>query len=299
MMKKIIFIIIPLLCFILFDACDSDNNFNSDSYIRDDAGNVFSKDLIPKRIISLAPNISETIYALNADSLLVGVTDYCDFPPEVKKKEKVGSLLDPNIEKITSLAPDLIFMTTEGNSKYTYLSLKSNGFKVFVTNPNDINGINRMVINIGELLGKKDNGLKIADKISDTKKYYTVEKENNKTISCFLIISLNPLITVNKFTYLNELMDLSGFENIYKDELLEYPNVNYEDVFLKNPDCIFFLCDTANSVLVNETISEVKNRLSVVNAVKNNKIFAIDENIFSRPGPRVMEGVKLLHSKVF
>jgi iron complex transport system substrate-binding protein len=299
MMKKIIFIIIPLLCFILFDACDSDNDFNSDSYIRDDAGNVFPNDFIPKRIISLAPNISETIYALNADSLLVGVTDYCDFPPEVKKKEKVGSLLDPNIEKITSLAPDLIFMTTEGNSKYTYLSLKSNGFKVYVTNPNDINGINRMVINIGVLLGKKDNGQKIADKISDSKKYYTVEKENNKTISSFLIISLNPLITVNKFTYISELMDLSGFENIYKDELLEYPNVNYEDVFLKNPDCIFFLCDTANSVLVNETISEVKNRLSVVNAVKNNKIFAIDENIFSRPGPRVMEGVKLLHSKVF
>jgi|WetSurMetagenome_2_1015567.scaffolds.fasta_scaffold130940_2 iron complex transport system substrate-binding protein len=298
MINKIIFII-SLLFSVLFNACDSDNKLNSDSYIKDDAGNVFSKDFAPKRIISLAPNITETIYALDADSLLVGVTDFCDFPPEVMKKEKVGSLLDPNIEKITSLAPDLIFMTTEGNSKYTYLSLKSNGFKVFITNPNDINGIIRMVINIAALLGKKDIGQKITDKISDNKKYYTLEKENSKAISCFLIISLNPLITVNKFTYINELIDLSGFENIYKDELLEYPNVNYEDVFLKNPDCIFFLCDTTNSVKVNETISEVKNRLSVVNAVKNNKIFAIDENILSRPGPRVMEGVKLLRLKVF
>jgi iron complex transport system substrate-binding protein len=298
-MKKIISIIIPLFLLILFFACDSDSDFNSDTSVKDDAGSIFSKDMAPKRIISLAPNITETIYALNADSLLVGVTDYCDYPADAKQKEKVGSLLDPNLEKITSLSPDLIFMTTEGNSKYTYLTLKSNGFKVFVANPNDINGINRMILNIGILLGKKEKGSRISENIKDSKKYYTLEKENNKAISCFLVISLNPLITVNKFTYINELIDLSGFDNIYKDELLEYPNVNYEDVLIKNPECIFFLCDTTNIVFVNETVSEIRNRMSVINAVKNNKIFAVDENIFSRPGPRVMEGIKLLHSKVF
>ena len=118
-------------------------------------------------------------------------------------------------------------------------------------------------------------------------------------MSCFLIISLNPLITVNKFTYISELLSLSGFYNIYGDEILEYPNVSYEDVLLKNPDYIFFLCDTANSGFVNNNISDIKIKLSVVNAAKNNKIFGIDENILSRPGPRVMEGVKLLKSKVF
>ncbi len=294
--------ILVALCFfvlVIFSSCDTDSGINNEVYIIDDAGNIFNKDSVYKRIISLAPNITETVFALNADTLLVGVTDYCDYPPEAKKKEKVGSLLDPNIEKITSLSPDLIIMTTEGNSKYTYLSLRSSGFKVYVANPNDIKGITRMILNLGALLGKKSKGKILADNITDNAKNYSAVNENNKSASCFLVISLNPLITVNKFTYISELISLSGFYNIYGDELLEYPNVSYEDVLLKNPDYIFFLCDTANSGFVNNNISEIKTKLSVVNASKNNKIFGIDENILSRPGPRVMESVKLLKSKVF
>jgi len=294
--------ILVALCFfvlVIFSSCDTDSGINNEVYIIDDAGNIFNKDSVYKRIISLAPNITETVFALNADTLLVGVTDYCDYPPEAKKKEKVGSLLDPNIEKITSLSPDLIIMTTEGNSKYTSLSLRSSGFKVYVANPNDIKGITRMILNLGVLLGKKSKGKILADNITDNAKIYSAVNEKNKPASCFLVISLNPLITVNKFTYISELISLSGFYNIYGDELLEYPNVSYEDVLLKNPDYIFFLCDTANSGFVNNNISEIKTKLSVVNASKNNKIFGIDENILSRPGPRVMESVKLLKSKVF
>lgn len=298
-MTKTKFAIFYFLLAVIFFSCDSDSNINSESYIKDDAGNVFSKDSVPKKIISLAPNITETIYALNADSMLVGVTDFCDYPPEAKKKEKVGSLLDPNIEKITSLSPDLIIMTTEGNSKYTYLSLKSSGFKVYVANPNDINGITRMITNLGHLLGKKNKGKIISDNIADNVKNYSAQNENRKPVPCLLVISLNPLITVNKFTYISEILGLSGFNNIYNDELLEYPNINYEDVLVKNPDYLFFLCDTTNINLVNNNISEIKNRLSVVNACKNNKIFGIDENIVSRPGPRVLDCVKLFKSKVF
>lgn len=296
-MKKII-LFISFILFLFIISCESDSGIEKEGIIKDDAGNIFYKDSVPKRIISLAPNITETIFELKADDILVGVTDYCDFPPEAKKKEKVGSLLDPNIEKITSLNPDLIFITTEGNSKYTYLSLKSSGFKVYVANPNDINGICKMINNMGIILGKKENGARIVEKINDTKKYYTVEKNNIKISSCFFIISLNPLITINKFTYINELLELAGFTNIYSDEFIEYPNVNYEDVLIKNPDCIFFLCDTAKTELLNETYDIIKIRLSVVNACKNNRIYGIDENIFSRPGPRVMEGIKLLHSKI-
>ncbi|MCX6164107.1 MAG: helical backbone metal receptor [Ignavibacteriae bacterium] len=297
-MYKNVFLILSFLL-IIFTPCDSDSDFSSDAFIKDDAGNIFSKDSIPKKIISLAPNITETVFELKADNLLVGVTDYCDYPPDAKKKEKVGSLLDPNIERITSLNPDLIFMTTEGNSKYTYLSLKSNGFKVYVANPNDVNGICRMIQNIGLILGKKDIGRQISEKIVDTKKYYSIQNDSSKLLSCFMIVSLNPLITVNKFTYISELLNLSGFKNIYADEFIEYPNVNYEDVLVKNPDCIFFLCDTTKNTFVLETYLEIKNRLNVVNACKNNRIYGVDENIISRPGPRVMDGVKTLHSKVF
>lgn len=284
---------------LLLVSCDNENEFNPETSIKDDAGNIFNSDFRPKKIISLAPNITETIYALNADSLLYGVTDYCDFPLEAKSKEKVGSLLDPNIEKITSLKPDLIIMTTEGNSKYTYLSLKNNGFRVFVTNPGDIEGIKRMISGIGILTGKKQLAKRLTEKIDDDRKYYRLEKTNTKTMKSFLIVSLNPLITVNKFTYISELIELSGLENIYSSELLEYPIISYEDVLLKNPECIIYMCDTTNKTLIKETGDAIKARLSVTDAVKNNRIYSIDENIISRPGPRVMECVKLLRLKVF
>jgi iron complex transport system substrate-binding protein len=296
MMRKLV--LFSSLVFLFFISCDTDSNLSSDRIIKDDAGNVFSIDSVPKRIISLAPNITETIFELKADDLLVGVTDYCDYPPDAKKKEKVGSLLDPNIEKIATLKPDLILMTTEGNSKFTYLSLKSNGYKVFVTNPNDINGICRMIKNIGTVLGKKESGNQLSEKITDSRRYYEVEKLNAKPVSCFMIISLNPLITINKFTYISELMNLAGLENIYGDELIEFPNVNYEDVLLKNPQCIYFLCDTNNTEMKNQTYIEIMSRLSVTEACKKNKVFGIDENVLSRPGPRVTDGIKLLQSKI-
>jgi len=296
-MNKLLLIIISI-SFLFFISCDDEKEFNPENSIKDDAGNIFPADLNPKRIISLAPNITETIYALKADSLLVGVTQYCDYPPEAKTKETVGSMLDPNLEKISAQKPDLIIVTTEGNSKYTYLSLKNNGYKVFVSNPFDINGITRMIVNIGKLTGKLSEGKKIAEKIEDGRKYYKLENTAEKMKNCLLIISLNPLITVNKFTYINEIMELAGFDNIYKDELLEYPNINYEDVLIKNPDYIFYLCDTTNKTYMDESMLSIKSKLNTVNACKNNRVFPADESLVSRPGPRVLETVKLLKSKV-
>jgi len=293
------YLLLPLILLLLFVSCGKEKEFNPETSIKDDADNFFEAGFSPKKIISLAPNITETIYALNADSLLYGVTDYCDFPPGAKYKEKVGSMLDPNIEKITSISPDLIIMTTEGNSKYTYLSLKSSGFRVFVTNPNDINGINRMIRNLGEILGKKTIGDKLAAKIEDEKKYYNVENRNYQPKKCFLLISLNPLISVNKFTYISEVMELAGLDNIYKDELLEYPNINYEDVLIKNPECIFYLCDTTKKATSDEIKTSIINKLGVTDACKNNRVFPVDENVVSRPGPRVMECVKMFRLKVF
>ena len=296
-MKKLI-ILLPILFLLVMTSCNSDDSIDTDAYIKDDAGNLLDRNFHPKKIISLAPNITETIYALNADSLLVGVTDFCDYPPQAKSKEKIGTLLDPNLEKITALSPDIIFMTTEGNSKYTYLSLKNNGFRVFVVNPNDISGINRMIVNFGIILNKKDTGKRLAEYIEDKRKYYELEGKNKQKTSSLLIISVNPLITVNKFTYISEILGLAGFENIYGDELLEYPNVTYEDVIIKNPDYIFYLTDTTNKSTSNELLMNIKSRLNIVNAVKNNKVYDVDENVFSRPGPRVMDCVKIMNDKI-
>ena len=285
---------------ISLSSCEEEVKKNTKAEIKDDAENVFDFDKHPDRIVSLAPNITEALFAIGADSFIVGVSNYCDYPPETKIKKKVGSLLDPNLEVIASLNPDLIIMTIEGNSRQTYYSLKNLNYKVFVTNPSNVDGIIKMIKQFGIITGKKETADRIANTMQNDKDNFVsqnqfgVKQGNN----CLMLISLSPLITVNKFTFINEIIELAGFKNLYRDELIQYPQINYEDVILKNPDYIFISCDTNDIMLKNNLLNSVNDKMNTTNGVKNKKVFPLDENVLSRPGPRVLECVRLLKNKL-
>ena len=285
---------------ISLSSCEEEVKKNTKAEIKDDAENVFDFDKHPDRIVSLAPNITEALFAIGADSFIVGVSNYCDYPPETKIKKKVGSLLDPNLEVIASLNPDLIIMTIEGNSRQTYYSLKNLNYKVFVTNPSNVDGIIKMIKQFGIITGKKETADRIANTMQNDKDNFVSQNqfEVKQGNNCLMLISLSPLITVNKFTFINEIIELAGFKNLYRDELIQYPQINYEDVILKNPDYIFISCDTNDIMLKNNLLNSVNDKMNTTNGVKNKKVFPLDENVLSRPGPRVLECVRLLKNKL-
>ena len=287
-MNNLLKCVLMIFTFLYF-SCGEDENDLQNKFIKDDYGNIFSTDSLPKRIISLAPNLTECLYAIGADSLLVGVTNYCDYPPQAKTKTKIGGILDPNYEIMTSLKPDVILLTTEGNPKNIYFSLKNYNFKVFVTNPGDINGVSNTILNLGKLTGKFKTAEDISNIILAKKRVFELMNKDIVRKKCLLLISLSPFITVNKFTYINEIIELSGLDNLYKDEINSYPMINYESVIEKNPDYLLISVDTGNTNLINDYKQKLNTELNATNAVKNNKIFFIDENLLSRPGPRVIE----------
>jgi len=268
-------------------------------FITDDLGNNLSFTSRPARFISLAPSITETFYAINAGSMLVAVTDYCDYPPECKSKTKIGGILNPDFEKIASLNPDLIVLTVEGNSKNSFQSLKNFGYNVFVSNPRNIDGIIKMIKDIGKLSGKEKEADGICGEISGKRdSIANIRGKNINSNKTLFAVSVNPLISVNGTTFINEILELAGLVNVYKNEPMDYPQINFESATAVNPDLIVIPADTVNLNNIKNLRDELQSKLNVVNAVKSGRIIFIDENLLFRPGPRVMKSVENLRQKI-
>ena len=267
------------------------NNLKQDVNLQDDLGKSFVFKEKPKRVISLAPSITESIYFINADTNLVGVTKYCDYPDQTKSKIKVGGMLDPNLEIITTLNPDLIFLTIEGNSQVTYKSLIDLGYKVFVLNPRSVDGVITTLEKLNLIFKTQKGDLVISEFKSAVNRF--TRKPTTQSYAGFL--SLKPLISFNGTTFMSDVFYKSGFINLYKDEKLDYPSITEEDVFIKDPEYLFVFADSGESSKKMIT-EELESKFSKLKSVKNKKYFILDESIFSRPGPRILNSLQILSS---
>lgn len=282
-----------LIIFLLLIGFYSCNNKSSvqEIYIQDDLGKSFVFKEVPKRVVSLAPSITESIYFIEADTNLVGLTKYCDYPTQTKTKLSVGGMIDPNLEIITKLNPDLIFVTIEGNSQVTYKSLIDLGFKVFVLNPRSVEGVVATLEKLNAIFKTQKGESIIKDFKNEVSKY--VSKSTDKSYAGFL--SLKPLISFNGKTFISDVFSKSGYSNIYKDEMLDYPSIMEEDIFFKDPEYLFVFTDSTESrkQLVRD---ELENKFGKLKSVVKKRFYILDESIFTRPGPRILSSLKILSS---
>jgi iron complex transport system substrate-binding protein len=303
-LNKIFFIrfvisIIILTSSFLFISCKKEEfRFDPEGLsIRDDLGNVINFDTPPQRIISLAPNITEALFAINAGDRVVGVTKFCDYPPEAKLKTNTGGMLDPDYEIMASLNPDLVIMTVEGNSQPTYQALERLGMKIFVTNPRSIEGIFDMITELGRITGNNEEAENLVSTLRNEKNAYLDSLKNETKKNFLMIISVNPLMSACGSTYLNDVIELAGFNNIYKDEKLDYPVINREELVKKDFEFIILPVDTSDTERTERMKSDLRNELSNFKPVNDSDILLLDANILFRPGPRILEGVRILKSK--
>jgi iron complex transport system substrate-binding protein len=246
-----------------------------------------------KRIISLAPSVTESLYELGMDEQLIANTTFCS--DGKIKKEKIGTFTEPNIEKIISLKPDLIIATKEGNNKVVVEKMIRLNLPVYVMETvSDFKDICNNFQQLADFLEKTETANKI---ISDVKQEInSVYKENEiKTETVFWEVGANPLFTVGKQSYINDYNKFIGIKNVFADIDMRYPNISIEAVIEKNPDII---------ILVNMgdiSTKEIKrwNKYKTINAVKNKKIFMLNANDIFTPTPKTfLKGLKILHSKI-
>lgn len=288
-MKFKVLFVASLLVFITIQ-CKEKKELKIEAKYVDEIGNEVILKRKPTRIISTAPNITEIIFAINAQNLLVGRTSFCDYPEEVKKISVIGDLINLNFEKIVDLKPDLIFMTVEGNTKETFDKLKNLGIEVYVTNPRDINGIINSIKNISEILERKDNGTVLISSI-----YRRLEEIGNyklKKRSAMFVVSLSPLMIAGQNTFINDILIHSGFENISPLSLSSYPLISREEVLRKNPEWIIL-----PSGYSREEILEYYPEWRRVKAIQSNNLIFVEPDIFFRPGPRFIDAIEFLVEK--
>ncbi|MDR2426711.1 MAG: helical backbone metal receptor [Endomicrobium sp.] len=247
------------------------------------------------RIISLAPSVTESLYDLDMDKEVIAITIYC--PKGKSQKEIIGTLLEPYIEKIVMLKPDLIISAKEGNNKAAVEKIQRLGFEVYVM---------ETAGNFKEICG---NFLALAEKLKKEEKAKDlISKAEKEVLSIysktallpkervFWEVGAKPLYTTGKHSFINDYNYYTSTVNIYNDINMRYPSVNIEDVVERNPDVI---------IMVNMgdiSKDEIQNwkKYSAVSAVRNDKVYMIDVNDIFTPTPSTFaKGVKILAKTIF
>lgn len=280
---------ILVILFLILVSCSKQQENEKISYtVIDDLNNKITFSRVPQKIISLAPSITEMIFTLNLGNKLIADTKFCNYPPEADKKIKVSDLITADYEKIVSLKPDIVFVSLEGNKKEMSDKLKSLGIKVFATNPRNYEGILKSMKEISEIF-KINN---VYDSIKTDWERATVEikrkTEGKKLKRAYFFITLNPVLAAGKNTFLNDIMQKANIDNLAKDAIGNYPQINREEVILKNPDYIL-IADHSNS-----SLQDIYKLLPEWKKMEKEKIILLNPDLYNRPGARFLESVNHL-----
>jgi iron complex transport system substrate-binding protein len=276
LLNKITLLIWLFLYIFTFISCSSDKNKGSSSEIR---------------CISLSPHITEIIYALEAQDQLIAVTDFCQYPNEAVKKEKIGGLLDPNIEKIIALKPTHLF----GVPAHEKLNqeIQKFGLNIIMMPNENIEDVLKSIKIIGQEIELHEKSNQLIQKINIKFDSIRVKSSERKKVKAVLIIgrekgNLRNIMVAGNNTFLDQIWQLVGGQNIYADLASHYGTINLESLLLRNPEVIIeFNLDQSRSVSRSQVTSEW-NILEEIKAVKNGNIFVVNGNHTLIPGPRMV-----------
>ena len=264
--------------------------------IIDDLGRAVIVPKSPQRIISLAPSSTEILFAVGLGDRVIGVDDYSDYPEETKNKTKIGSYLNPNLEVIASLEPDLILASDMTSNEYV-ASLEEKNFIVFVLSPKTIQGIIRDIRVVGIIGKKTKEANNLADSLEHRINAITSKTSNNTLYKPRVYVEYYPYWTYGPGSFGNDVISMAGGKNIAGTTVNAYPEITNEFVAMSNPEIVVFTIGLHTST----TIEDIKSRTGwdKISAVKNNKIYTIDDDIISRKGPRIVDALEQLAKLIY
>lgn len=243
----------------------------------------------PNRIISLAPNLTEILFAIGLDERIVGVTSYCDFPAAALTKERVGDTLLPNPEKIIGLKPDLVLVTTSSQLESLTQQLDNLSIPVYVTNPRTTRDIVGTIRLLGEVTGQAQSANELADGMQNRIQRIEERTKQLPRVRVLYILQLNPLIVPGRGTFLNDLINLAGGESISGLEVTDYPQFSRETVLARSPEVI--LLPSGHSDASSEQ-DELRRLFRNTPAVRAARVVTVSADLVDRPGPRIVDGLE-------
>jgi iron complex transport system substrate-binding protein len=267
----------------------------------DELGREITIEKEVERIITLAPGMTEVIYALGLEDKLVAVSSACDYPKEALKKEDVGRIDEPNIEKIVSLEPDLVIAESvtkiESLERLTELGIKNVGFK-----PVSINDTIDMIEDIAYVTSAAEAGSKLTSRMEKEYQKLRVlvndKLENNERKRVFYEIWSDPLYTAGAGTFIDSLIHDAGGYNVAREAEGSWPTYSLESLIAADPEVYI---SSAHSTPNGLTLDELREReiFREISAFKNDRLYLVDQNLVNRPSPRIIEGYKQFIKAIF
>jgi len=255
----------------------------------------------PMRIISLAPNITEIVFALGQGHRLVGVTTYSDYPPQARRIQQIGSYVHPDLERIVSLAPDLCLAIKDGNPRDVVSRLESFGIPVYAVDPRDLNGVMAALLAMGGLLNTEDTaGRIVADMHRRIRAVEDRVMQADHRPRVFFQIGVSPIVSVGTHTFIHELIVQAGGINVAQGPV-PYPRFSREQVLDLAPEVII-ITSMARTAVFNQ-VKAGWQQWPDLPAVRNDRIFIQESNLFDRPTPRLVDALeilaRLIHPELF
>ncbi len=260
--------------------------------IRDHAGRNVSINNPPSRIVSLAPSITELIFAIGQGERVVGVTRYCNYPPQTSSIAKVGGMLDPDYERILLLKPDIVMMSKEGSRRDVVSRLESLGIKTFILGSGSIPQILDSIRILGKLTNSEDKSESLINGIIERIESIRKQSRGLRRTRVLFLIWERPMIAVGGGTFIDEMIELAGGLNVARNGNTKYPRLSREDILRMNPEVIILGGDVDGKYLSGEDGSLLK----MVDAIKDGRVYRVNPDYYERPGPRFIEGVEELFS---
>jgi iron complex transport system substrate-binding protein len=244
----------------------------------------------PQRIISLAPSLTEMLFALGLDHRIIGVTSYCNYPPAAKSKESVGNTLQPNLERIIALKPDLVIVTTSSQLENFTRQLDQLQIPVYVSNPRTVREVFASLKRLGEVTGTAANADKVAGELEARLNAVTARVATQPKPKTLFLVQDTPLIVPGRDTFLHDLIELAGGASITAD-VTGWPQFSRETAIARAPEIIIDPGHADTRVLAEKVL---RADYATTPAIKQNRIIRLDPDLTNRPGPRLLDALEQL-----
>jgi iron complex transport system substrate-binding protein len=248
--------------------------------ITDEAGRSVTLPDHPHRIIALVPNLTDDLYSLGAGSDVVAISDFVEFPAEARSKPKVGTILDPSIEGILALHPDLIVATPYANNQNTLDSLERLKIPIFLVDPHGVEGILKSLLDLGHALNRDAEAEALVAHLNQRIAAVRAEVRGKPVIDVFMPIAYDPVFTIGRGSFITEIIAIAGGRSITADLQQEWPEISLETVVARHPEALLLVRGGST------TITDLKSRTGwkALPAVRDSRVYYVDRRVdFSSP----------------
>ena len=249
----------------------------------------------PERIISMAPNLTEILFAIGLGDKIVGVAAGSDYPPEALSKPKMGSFWQPSIEAVIAAKPDLIITLGFSQQKNLAQRLERVGYSSLTVNIEKISELSGAIGRIGEATGTGPQADELVRTIGEKLENLSALVGASKRVKVLWVVQREPLRVAGRDTFVNEMIELAGGENAIGLTVQKYPPIGSEYVYACGADVIIEPAMTSKDLEVQrDSALKYWSRFKTVAPVENERIYVIDGDVVSRLGPRLYEAVETI-----